>query len=139
MIYPGGCYCKEIRYEIELETPDEARTSLCHCRNCKKFFGTAFGLTAKIPKDAFRVTKGQTKEHAADNGSGTVLFREFCGTCGSGILEYGEPVKDKFRYIMTGTMDDPDAFPPKGEFFCINRSKWMPEVPGIFHKQKIQE
>lgn len=27
--------------------------------------------------------------HEADNGSGVVLRREFCGRCGGGILEYG--------------------------------------------------
>ena len=109
-----------------------------------------------------------------DNGSGTVLVREFCPTCGTGVLEYGvcsdllllllssfgsscidtcpvgcslvypclmadwkcvcegeqEPAEPHFRYIMTGTLDQPDALPPKGEFFCKNRSAWMPEVPG---------
>lgn len=41
-----------------------------------------------------------------------------------------EPAEPHFRYIMTGTLDQPDALPPKGEFFCKNRSAWMPEVPG---------
>lgn len=36
MIYPGGCYCTKVRYEIALENADkDARTSLCHCGNCK--------------------------------------------------------------------------------------------------------
>ena len=35
MIFPGSCYCRSIRYEISLESKDEARTSICHCRNCK--------------------------------------------------------------------------------------------------------
>ena len=34
-VYPGGCYCRAIRYEVELEDADKARTSLCHCKNCK--------------------------------------------------------------------------------------------------------
>ena len=105
----------------------------------EKFFGTAFGLTAKVAVSAFKYTAGTPKEHVADNGSGTLLYREFCSTCGSGILEYGEAAKDRFRYIMTGTMDQTDALPPKGEFFCSNRSSWMPEIPGIFHKQAIKE
>ena len=45
-------------------------------------------MTTKVAKDAFRVTKGSPKEHVADNGS-TNLHREFCDTCGTGILEYG--------------------------------------------------
>lgn len=115
--YTGSCYCRAIEYELELSSPDEARTSLCHCRNCKvrmslacspvplrqleekwewradplflqKAFGTNYGLTAKVPKDALRYTKGKTKEHVADNGSGALLHREFCDNCGSFILEY---------------------------------------------------
>lgn len=58
----------------------------------QKWTGSAFGITTKIPRSAFKVTQGQTKEHVGDNGSGTTLYREFCGTCGSGILEYGVSV-----------------------------------------------
>lgn len=137
-VLQGGCYCGEVRYELDLSSPDDARTSLCHCNNCKKFFGTAFGLTAKIPKDRFHLTKGHTKEHVSPNGSST-LHREFCSDCGSGILEYGEEAAAKWRYVMTGTLDDPSALPPKGEFFCKNREKWMPEVPDVFHKQEVKE
>ncbi|KAK2748666.1 hypothetical protein FQN55_004219 [Onygenales sp. PD_40] len=104
-----------------------------------KAFGTNFGLTAKVSKDSFGITQGKTKEHAADNGSGTMLHREFCDTCGSFVLEYGEAAKEQFRYIAVGTLDDPDAFPPKGEFFCKSRATWMPEIPGVFHKQMIKE
>lgn len=35
MKFPGGCYCGKIRYEIDLDDKEQARTSLCHCRNCK--------------------------------------------------------------------------------------------------------
>jgi hypothetical protein len=89
---PGGCYCRKIRYEITLDNPDEqARTSICHCKNCKKFTGGEHGITSKIPKSSFRVTEGHeaVTVHEADNGGGTLLHREFCGTCGGPILEYG--------------------------------------------------
>ena len=33
-IYKGGCYCGEVKYTIDV-SPDDARTSLCHCKNCK--------------------------------------------------------------------------------------------------------
>ena len=55
----------------------------------QKAFGANYGLTAKIPKDALRIVRGAPKEHAADNGSGVVIHREFCAECGSFILEYG--------------------------------------------------
>jgi len=138
--YTGSCYCGEIKYEINLDSPEQARTSLCHCKNCKKYFGTPFGVTTKLPLSSFKLTAGTPKEHVADNGSGTQLHREFCATCGSGILEYGENAGDN-RYVMYGTLDHKgqDELSPKGEFFCKNRNAWMPEVPGIFHKQEIKE
>lgn len=89
---PGGCYCGAVRYTITLEDPEnQARTSICHCGNCKKFTGGEHGITTKIPRSAFAVTEGQehVRTHEADNGSGTVLHREFCGTCGGPLLEYG--------------------------------------------------
>lgn len=33
--YPGSCYCRNITYDLSLSSPDEARTSLCHCSSCK--------------------------------------------------------------------------------------------------------
>jgi len=112
--YSGSCFCRAIRYELTLASPDNARSSLCHCHNCKvtpqhkrnpiykylpivlrsdrirtqKAYGTNYGLAAKVPKDALRITAGTLREHVADNGSGVLVHREFCGTCGSFILEY---------------------------------------------------
>jgi hypothetical protein len=55
----------------------------------QKFTGSANGITTKIPRSAFTLASGVLKVHKGDNGSGTLLTREFCGECGSGILEYG--------------------------------------------------
>ena len=57
----------------------------------KKFTGGNYGITTKLPKSAFKIIEGEgeVKVHEADNGSGVVLRREFCGKCGSGLLEYG--------------------------------------------------
>ncbi|KAL1741580.1 Mss4-like protein [Schizophyllum fasciatum] len=139
VVYKGGCFCKTIRFEVDLASPDDARMSICHCPNCKKFTGSAFGVTAKIPRAAFHVTSGAAlTKHEGNNGSGSVLTREFCGACGSGILEYGASAGENV-YLFYGSLDEPDALPPKGEFFTKYRAGWMPEVPGIFHKKEIKE
>ncbi|TFK25459.1 DUF636 domain-containing protein [Coprinopsis marcescibilis] len=138
MSYPGSCYCRAVEYVVKLNDPaKEARTSICYCQNCRKWTGSAFGITTKVPKSSFKLTKGETTKHVSDNGSGTKLHREFCGTCGGGILEYGDNAGDN-TYITYGSFEDPDKLPPKGEFFCKYRESWMPEIPGIFHKQEIK-
>jgi len=138
--YTGSCYCRAITYTVDIDSPDAARTSLCHCSNCKKFTGGNYGITTKLPRSSFKVTsETKPKVHEADNGSGVVLHREFCDNCGSGILEYGANAGD-FTYIFYGTFDREGRkeLGPKGEFFCKYREAWMPEVPGIFHKQEIK-
>ncbi|PNP43665.1 hypothetical protein TGAMA5MH_04637 [Trichoderma gamsii] len=122
----GSCTCRAIQYSVDLDSPDTARTSLCHCSSCKKAFGTNYGLTTKIPIDGFKYEKGNPKLFKQENG----VVREFCDECGSFLCEYGEQAADKFRYITWGTLDDPEKLPPKGEFFCKERASWMPEVPG---------
>ncbi|KAG4413803.1 hypothetical protein IFR04_013075 [Cadophora malorum] len=138
MHYTGSCYCGAIKYTFDV-LPSEARTSLCHCHNCKKFFGTNYGLTTKIPASSYKIIEGEPKIHEAENGPGRLLHREFCEICGGGILEYGEQAKEHFRYIMYGTIDNPEGLDPKGEFFCRYKEEWMPEIKGIFHKQELKQ
>ncbi|KAL1848540.1 hypothetical protein VTK73DRAFT_10099 [Phialemonium thermophilum] len=131
----GHCVCDRLRYSVHLDSPDEARTSLCHCSSCRRAFGTNYGLTTKVPLAGFRYVKGDPKRFKQDNG----VTREFCDHCGTYICEYGEAVADKSRYILWGTFDEPHKVPPKGEFFCKSRAAWMPEIPKVFHKQEIKE
>ncbi|ROT35247.1 hypothetical protein SODALDRAFT_284099 [Sodiomyces alkalinus F11] len=133
----GRCACDEVQYTVSLGSADEARTSLCHCSSCKRAFGTDHGLTTKVPVESYSYTKGVPRQYTQDNG----VVREFCRTCGTFLCEYGEQAADKFRYLVWGTLDEKerDMVPPKGEFFCSQRAKWMPEIPGVFHKQEIKE
>ncbi|KAK4095459.1 hypothetical protein Purlil1_255 [Purpureocillium lilacinum] len=78
----------------------------------------------QVPLSCFQYVQGTAHKFTQDNG----VTREFCNTCGVFICEYGEQAADKFRYVMWGTMSEPDTFPPKGEFFCKNRANWMPEI-----------
>lgn len=83
----GRCVCDRVRYTLDLEqAPEEAaRTTLCHCRSCRRAFGTNYGLTAKVPLAAFRYETGNPKKYRQENG----VTREFCGECGAYLCEYG--------------------------------------------------
>jgi len=130
----GRCVCRKLRYSLDLDSPDDARTTLCHCNSCRRAFGTNYGLTAKVPLQSLKYEEGTPKLFKEENG----VTREFCDSCGAYICEYGEEAADKFRYIMWGTLDEPEKIPPKGEFFCKNRTEWMPEIPDVFKKQEIK-
>nr|XP_018998961.1 uncharacterized protein I203_08511 [Kwoniella mangroviensis CBS 8507]OCF62422.1 hypothetical protein I203_08511 [Kwoniella mangroviensis CBS 8507] len=74
-----------------------------------------------------------------DNGGGSVVTRELCSGCGLYILEYGAQAKNDFRFLTLGSLDDPTALPPKGDFFTQDRSDWMPQIPNTFQKREIKE
>ncbi|KAF8176207.1 Mss4-like protein [Mycena galopus ATCC 62051] len=134
----GRCVCNALQYSLHLSTADEARTTLCHCQSCRRAFGGNYGLTTKVPLECFKYDNGvgELKLYKQeDNG----VTREFCGSCGAYICEYGEAAKEKFRYVLWGSLDEPERVPPQGEFFCKDRSGWMPEIPGVFHKQEITD
>ena len=141
---------------------------MCHCKNCKsafavrvraacvrahlftlafadpmraEFTGGPYGITTRIPLDTFKVTQGTPTHHKADNGSGTLLHRLFCPTCGGAIAEWGDPVDDKLRYVFTGAFDDmeQEGLKPQGEFFTSRRASWLVPVEGTFQKREIKE
>jgi hypothetical protein len=44
----GRCVCGSLKYSVNLKSADDARTTLCHCKSCRRAFGTNYGLTTKV-------------------------------------------------------------------------------------------
>jgi hypothetical protein len=44
----GRCVCNSVKYSVNLNSPEDARTTLCHCKSCRRAFGTNYGLTTKV-------------------------------------------------------------------------------------------
>ncbi len=45
----GGCLCGAVRYAVEAE---QAAATVCHCRDCQKFTGSAFAALVAVQKTA---------------------------------------------------------------------------------------
>ncbi|KAF9552283.1 hypothetical protein CPC08DRAFT_714759 [Agrocybe pediades] len=140
--YTGKCYCGEVKWKIELSDPKEGRTSLCHCLNCKKFFGTEYGITTKVPWNSFSLfpDSKQPKKHVSSN-EGRVLTREFCETCGSPIREWGGAAEGHFTYVCYGGLDDEGRkeLPPTAEFWLRRREEWCRDILGddVYRQEEL--
>jgi len=44
----GRCVCSSLKYSVNLNSADDARTTLCHCKSCRRAFGANYGLTTKV-------------------------------------------------------------------------------------------
>ncbi|MFI4947442.1 MAG: GFA family protein [Alphaproteobacteria bacterium] len=120
----GGCLCGSVRYSAKT---DAASATVCHCRDCQKFTGSAFAALVMVPKEALSVT-GVWKTFTSLGGSGKPILRHFCPECGSSIAE--EPGTRPGMVILNiGTFDDPAAVKPGREIFRDDALPWV-EVAG---------
>ncbi|HEV2334025.1 MAG TPA: GFA family protein [Stellaceae bacterium] len=120
----GGCLCGAVRYRAEA---DAGSATVCHCRDCQKFTGSAFAALVMVPKGALSVTGGW-KTFTSLGGSGKPILRHFCPECGSSLAE--EPgTRPGMVILNVGTFDDPAAVKPGREIFRDDALPWV-EVAG---------
>jgi hypothetical protein len=48
----GGCLCGAVRYTAEA---DPTSATVCHCRDCRKFTGSAFAALVRVTKEAVNI------------------------------------------------------------------------------------
>jgi hypothetical protein len=117
----GGCQCGAVRYELR-EMP--AVSWACHCGECRKQSGSAFGLSAAVSLDAFTVTHGEPRIWTRNAASGNLVDCLFCGTCGSRIAHRRHEHQGKIT-IKTGTLDQPSQVAPDRHVFQDRALPWI--------------
>jgi hypothetical protein len=116
----GGCLCGAVRYTA---TAESTAATICHCRDCQRFTGSAFGALIGMPKEALKV-EGAMKTHTGIGGSGLPILRHFCPECGSSIAE--EPgTRPGVVILNIGTLDNPNAVTPGREIFGDDSWSWV--------------
>jgi hypothetical protein len=102
----GGCQCGAVRYE---STGEPLALYVCHCRECQKQSGSAFGMSLEVPRQGLRVTRGAPKYWSRDADSGRRCKCAFCPDCGSRLWHEAEsePVT---ATLKAGSLDVPVDF-----------------------------
>jgi len=122
----GGCLCGAVRYTSK-SAPEFI--GVCHCRDCKKFTGSAFGIMVGLPKTALQI-RGVIKTFSKLADSGKPILRHFCPECGSSIAE--EPSRRPGTIILNaGTLDDPSSVMPTVEIYCDRALPWVQLAGGM--------
>ena len=116
----GGCLCGAVRY---CTTAEPLTSTVCHCRDCQRFSGSAFGALAVLPKESVSIN-GTMKAFTSLGGSGKPVLRHFCPECGSSIaVEAG--VAPGRLVLNIGTFDEPKSVAPAREHFCDDALAWV--------------
>jgi hypothetical protein len=129
----GGCYCKNITYSAEIDPED---VGICHCTDCQTLTGTAFRISVRATKEAFRM-EGQAKIYVKTAASGAKRAQAFCPDCGTPI--YSAAVNDPQVFnIRVGTARQRAELRPKTQGWCRSARDWVNDLQSVkqFAKQR---
>ncbi|HVN02622.1 MAG TPA: GFA family protein [Caulobacteraceae bacterium] len=77
MTYVARCCCQACEIAVEGEP---VLNAICHCDNCKRRTGSAFGWSAYFPDDQVASRRGELGRYEVTTTSAT---RRFCKACGT--------------------------------------------------------
>lgn len=119
--YTGSCLCGAVQYEYE-RSEEPIATVVCHCLDCQKYSGTAFGTYIFVRSSQFRQT-GEVKSFEVEVAPGRTNERNFCTNCGSHMAEYGLAFPG-VTIIPVGTLDDASWVNPNAQCFAGRKQPW---------------
>ncbi len=113
----GGCMCGEVRYRA---TCAPIYLTMCHCSDCRRACGAQAVAWITVPDEHFTFMQGEPEQFASSPG----VERTFCRTCGTSLTYNIERRKGETD-ITTGSLDDPEGYPPTHDYFCRDRLSWV--------------
>lgn len=122
----GGCFCGNVRYVIASPSP---KATICHCAGCRRASAAPAVAWITVLAEDFHLTQGAlrtvrgmaTVPDTCDSYGGT---RGFCPDCGTPITYVGDDRQNVID-ITTGSLDDPNRFPPEEDVFAEQKVAWM--------------
>ena len=120
--HSGGCLCGDVRYEVSGSSIWKA---ICYCESCTRAAGAPAIACAGFEKSKFRLLNGRIEIYESSPG----VLRGFCRRCGTSLTYQKNPkVLEGARddvYILTRTLDDPNAYPPDEHVHYGERVSWF--------------
>jgi hypothetical protein len=117
----GGCPCEAVRFAV---TALPLLVFACHCTECQRWSGSAFGLSMPVRLDSFALTHGTPKRWRHTGASGFESSYWFCAACGGRIL--GERAdRPEIVTIRAGTLDDTSWLRPIAHINLENAQAWQ--------------
>ncbi len=124
--YAGGCQCGAVRYVL---TAEPIRTVACHCKECQRQSGSAFGMSMIVPENSLTVT-GPTKRFTRVADSGNQNTGVFCPECGVRLYQIPQHIKGAL-VLKPGTLDDTSWVRPSHFAWMKSRQSWVPVPEGV--------
>ena len=117
MTIKGSCLCQAVKYQ--LSNSEYRQSSNCHCLNCRKTHGAAFGSYVPVNKGDFRWLQGEELITRFESSAHT--YRCFCSVCGSPLAAFDGK---NIRCITLGTIDGDPGIRPEYHGYVSSKASW---------------
>ena len=116
----AACCCGQLSLEARGEP---TRISMCHCLECQKRTGSAFGIQARFPEDAVAL-RGSSTAYTRTVDSGNRITFHFCPECGSTVFYRLEKWPGTIA-VAVGAFADPSFPAPRVSVYEDRRHPWV--------------
>jgi hypothetical protein len=124
--YTGGCQCGSVRYVV---TTEPIGLLACHCKECQRQSGSAFGMSMPVRKDSLTLT-GLTRQLTRIADSGNEVTGVFCPECGVRIYHALKSAQDVVA-LKPGTLDDTSWLRPTSFIWMKSAQGWVAAPDGV--------
>lgn len=125
LVREGGCQCGRVRYCLAGEPLGLA---ICHCTECQRQSGSAFGMSLAVPESGFELLSGELRTFRVICDSGREKECAFCPHCGTRIHHRGStPVLS----IKAGTLDERAWLEPDTHYWTRSKQPWVVIPEGV--------
>lgn len=125
----GGCQCGAVRYALTARPHAVYR---CHCTDCRKFSGAAFGISMPVDRAAITLLKGAPKVYDKRADSGRIVAMHYCPDCMTRLWNHPQG-NDTLAVLRAGTLDDMDWAVPVGNIWTGSAVAWVEIDPAEPH------
>ncbi|RDE05102.1 GFA family protein [Sphingomonas aracearum] len=123
MAINGGCRCGAVRYEAA-DAPEHH--AVCHCGDCRASAGAPMVAWLAFPEQGVSITGTPTTFESSPG-----VFRQFCGTCGTGLFYRNEAVLPGLVDIQSATLDSPEEHAPGAQIQVAERLGWVERIADL--------
>jgi hypothetical protein len=121
----GGCQCGSVRYRID---GAPLNLTVCHCTECQRQSGSAFGMSLAIPVESFHLVSGKLKSFTVICDSGRAKTCSFCDDCGTRIHHQTNKAA---LSVKAGTLDDTSVLVPSTNYWTKSKQPWVILPQGV--------
>ena len=98
----GGFSCEAVRFVVNAVP---LLVYVCHCSECQRASGSAFGLQMLVAAESFALARGKPKPWRRTGAAGLESTWWFCGECGGCIFAEGLQRPGIIK-VRAGTLDE---------------------------------